>query len=198
MSDLAGRRADTSRRWFQAGQRAAADQFEARLSKRRAETARTEAAIRQGREQAHAGWLAGELIPYRITMYLDARGLEGPDVDERCLAREPQVDLWEAGRLYPSWEQLLALAELVEAPPRAFFVQLGDPAPLRWQDTTLRHHVPDERPCPAPTDQLDLFAEPQVDDGPVLRFTREALVEAAARYGVTAPPAELRVLGGDR
>lgn len=62
--------------------------------------------------------------PDRITCALDIRGLEGPDVDRRCLAAEPDVDEWEAGRAAPTWEQLLALAELTDFPVR-FFTEPG-------------------------------------------------------------------------
>ncbi len=75
------------------------------------ELARLEEAYRAGRVLAQ---------PDRITCALDLHGLEGPDVDRQCLAAEPAVDEWEAGRAAPSWEQLLALAELTGFSPLFF------------------------------------------------------------------------------
>jgi transcriptional regulator with XRE-family HTH domain len=49
-----------------------------------------------------------------ITMWLDYRRLDGPEVDAACGVAEPTVDLWEAGRVYPTWEQLTALAKLCQ------------------------------------------------------------------------------------
>ena len=136
---------------------------------------------------ARVKWAAGEVIPDRITFWLDLCCLEGPEVDEQCLAREPEVDLWEAGTLYPSWEQMCALARLVGTQPIAF-VTPG--RRIRWQDTSLKFHLPDPpRPAGDPG-QIDLFGEPP-PEGPVLRFTRAALAEAAERYGVR-PAGDLR------
>ncbi len=75
------------------------------------ELARLEEAYRTGRVLAQ---------PDRITCALDLRGMDGPDVDRHCLAAEPDVDEWEAGRAAPSWEQLLALADLTGFSPRFF------------------------------------------------------------------------------
>ena len=66
-------------------------------------------------------WQAGALVPYNLTRYLNAGGHYGPEVDVACLAEEPAVDEWEAGTRYPTWEQLLALAELVGVEPAALF-----------------------------------------------------------------------------
>jgi hypothetical protein len=76
----------------------------------------------QSWQQARRAWEAGLIVPHRITLALDARGLYGPDVDLECGALEPAVDEWEAGTRYPTWEQLLKLARLCQAPPAFFAV----------------------------------------------------------------------------
>lgn len=161
---------------------------------RRPRTARTtplSQAQERDADEAHRRWLAGELIPDRITHVLDLRMLDGPEVDEQCLAHEPEVDLWEAGKLYPSWEQVEALARLVDFPPIFLFRPPRCP-PIRYEDTSLVFHMDGPAPVRPPglAGQLDLFDEPP-PDGPVLRFTRAALTEAAARYGVR-PVGDLR------
>jgi hypothetical protein len=60
-------------------------------------------------------------VPGRITVALDARGLKGPDVDEACGVAEPVVDLWEAGVLLPSREQVQAVASLTGFPAETFY-----------------------------------------------------------------------------
>lgn len=72
-------------------------------------------------DPAYELWRAGALVPYLVTRMLDANGLYGPDVDRACLAEEPAVDEWEAGTRYPTWPQLLALAELVGVEPAYLF-----------------------------------------------------------------------------
>lgn len=145
-------------------------------------------------DEAHRRWLAGELIPDRITSSLDLRMLDGPEVDEQCGAHEPEVDLWEAGKLYPSWSQVEALARLVDF-PLIYFVTPPRCPPIRYEDTSLVFHMDGPAPVRPPglAGQLDLFAEPE-PDGPVLRFTRAALAEAVNRYGIR-PSAELRPVG---
>ncbi len=79
--------------------------------------------LRKGRlVKLEADYRAGRVRPQpaRITTALDWRGLYGPDVDVQCLAQEPAVDEWEAGRAAPSWEQLVALAELTDWPIEFF------------------------------------------------------------------------------
>lgn len=65
-------------------------------------------------------WRDGLVSPRAITAALDMRALYGPEVDEACGVQEPAVDQWEAGQLYPSWEQLDALARLTGFPVRFF------------------------------------------------------------------------------
>ena len=69
-----------------------------------------------------------KLNPKRITMALDICGLEGPGVDEACGVKEPVVDLWEAGKLTPTREQLDALCRLTGHPLKFFY--LTDPEPV--------------------------------------------------------------------
>jgi len=131
--------------WGKAGQRLTEDEL---LHRRRQATARRN----QSRTVRHASdriayrlWRAGQLQPYLITMNLDAAGLFGPGVDEACGAAEPDVDLWEAGQLYPTWDQLLKLAELVGTTPRRLCERRDI---LAVSQTSMRFHgyADDERP----------------------------------------------------
>lgn len=124
-----------------------------RLTDREAERrARAATAARNRRQQsrdadnrvAYRLWRAGELQPYLITHALDARSLYGPKVDIACGAAEPDVDLWEAGKLYPTWRQLLLLAELCGVTARLLCTR-RDLVPA--ERTSLRFHMPiDDRP----------------------------------------------------
>jgi hypothetical protein len=67
-------------------------------------------------------------VPERITAALDIRGLYGPEVDRACGVEEPAVDLWEAGDLVPTAEQVEALSRLTGFPVRFFY--LPPPAKL--------------------------------------------------------------------
>lgn len=67
-------------------------------------------------EEARLVWEFGELSPYKLTLWMDYRGINGPEVDHHCGVEEPTVDQWEAGTVYPTWEQLLALAEFCQIP----------------------------------------------------------------------------------
>lgn len=127
-----------------------------------AERRAREAAERE--QEAYRAWEAGLVVPDRITTALDAAGLDGPEVDLACGVEEPAVDRWEAGILYLSWEELVALAELTGYPV-GFFVQPVTTVITPW-DTSLRFH--------AKLDPAD--AAP-----PVLAFTPGAL--AAFRAG---------------
>lgn len=83
-------------------------------------------------------WKCGLVVPYAITTALNAHGLYGPEVDDACGVREPAVDLWEEGKLYPTWEQLLALAGLTQYPV-VYFVTARQP--ISVLDTSMRFHV---------------------------------------------------------
>lgn len=104
---------------------------------------------------AHQRWRAGLVVPHVITMALDFHDLFGPEVDLACHASEPAVDRWEAGKLYPRWDQLCALTELTQWPTARFMV-LGHPIGIA--DTSMRFHLP--RPW---VERVDLR-------GPVTRY----------------------------
>jgi hypothetical protein len=81
--------------------------------------------IRQRNEREHAArdaWARGQVVPHRITIALDFCELDGPGVDHACGVEEPAVDQWEEGTRYPTWEQLLALAELTGFDVRFFLM----------------------------------------------------------------------------
>lgn len=106
--------------WGKAGQRLTPEQV-AERERQRQEASRRAAAISRPQVEkreadARRAWEAGLVRPDMLTLWLDYRGLDGPGVDAACGVREPTVDLWEAGRVYPSWEQLLALAKLCQVP----------------------------------------------------------------------------------
>lgn len=127
-----------TRHWGKAGQRLSEQEVEVRA--RAATARRNQATARREADDAIAYrlWQAGELRPYRITRALDAKALYGPEVDAACGANEPDVDLWEAGKLYPTWEQVILLAKLTGVTPR--FLCTPDPHQLRVEDTSLRFH----------------------------------------------------------
>lgn len=84
--------------------------------------------------EGHRLWAAGKLVPAAITMHLGV--LDGPEVDAACLAVEPEVDQWEAGILYPTWEQTAALAALCRCSVAALTMR---PVPI--QSTSLWLHM---------------------------------------------------------
>jgi hypothetical protein len=88
-------------------------------------------------QEAYRQWAAGKVVPHRITVALDTHSLYGPEVDEACGAQEPDVDMWEAGTLYPTWEQLCLLAKLTGFTPRFFMIQPTDLLPVQ---TSMRFH----------------------------------------------------------
>lgn len=88
--------------------------------------------------QARADYDQHKLVPARITIALDLRGLYGPEVDTACDAAEPDVDRWEAGELYPTWRQVELLAALTDFPVHFFFLPIDADRP--W--STLDIHFP--------------------------------------------------------
>jgi len=116
-------------------------------------------------------WREGLLVPAQITFALDLAGLHGPDVDIACGANEPDVDLWEAGKLYPTWEQTQALAALTEQPIRRFFTR---PTPLSMNETSMRFHRP---------------PDPERETPPIPRFADAVVAERAGTvlHGGRAP-----------
>lgn len=93
--------------------------------------------------EARTAWEAGQVRPYLVSAWLDYRGFYGPGVDQALGVPEPSVDLWEAGQLYPTWEQFQALGTLCGVPLRLF--TSADPRPPRvWVcgSAALRHLPP--------------------------------------------------------
>lgn len=116
-----------TRKWGKAGERLApltTAEKQAR-AKRLAANASDERAIANSLDETRRAWEQGRIFPYRITMALDMGGHYGPEVDIACLAEEPAVDEWEAGTRYPTWEQLLALADLTSCMPKFFTIARG-------------------------------------------------------------------------
>lgn len=76
----------------------------------------------------YAEWKAGELRPWRLTIAFNTVGAVGDWVDAACGTRPPFVDLWEAGHVYPRWEELVRVGALTGTP-------LPDllSAPQRWE-----------------------------------------------------------------
>lgn len=73
-----------------------------------------------GQSDPVEAWRDGLVSPRAITAALDMRALYGPEVDHACGVQEPAVDQWEAGLLYPTWEQLEALSRLTQFPVQYF------------------------------------------------------------------------------
>jgi transcriptional regulator with XRE-family HTH domain len=100
----------------------------------------------------HAGrqaWQEGRVQPFVITQGLNVRQLDGPLVDELCGTSEPAVDMWEAGQLYPTWDELKALADATDFPV-AYFTT-AERTPIAFEDTTLRFHLKrGQKPAGAP------------------------------------------------
>ena len=188
-------------RWGRHGERLTPAECERRDRARAAARNRARVHAAADERVAYARWRAGLVVPAMITMALDLRGLYGPQVDRACLAAEPDVDQWEAGELYPSWEQLRALARLTGMAP-SWFVR-SDVEPLRVWETSMVFHlraaeraywqrqpapvmrypraVLDERP-PSPPDLPDADPVDLLDDDE-LRQLRERIAET---YGAAA------------
>jgi hypothetical protein len=81
------------------------------------------------RQEAKRLISTGRIVPARITIALDIRGLEGPEVDTACGAAEPDVDWWEAGWSVPTPQQVERLAALTGFPV-AFFYRPVPPGPF--------------------------------------------------------------------
>jgi hypothetical protein len=127
-------------RWGKAGVRRDPAEAAARRSRILAARNAAELHAAAAEKKAYAMWKAGKVVPWRITIALDANDLYGPEVDEACGAAEPDVDQWEAGVLYPTWNQLLALSELTGCTPE-FFMWSHMEEIYTAADTTVRFHV---------------------------------------------------------
>lgn len=148
------------RRWGKAGQRLDLDERDRQRIRAKANRARQ--FTQADNERAWQEWRDGLACPNRITTALNMRDLYGPEVDEACLAREPEVEQWEAGERYPMWPQLLALAELTGFTARFFTTNDVVPVPI-WQ-TSLWFHM-------SKAEQHAYEREPP----PVMRFPRAVL-----------------------
>lgn len=142
------------RRWGKAGVRLTEQEAAARAREIIARRNQAETSRKAATEQARRRWADGLMVPWCITVALDALSLYGPEVDVQCNAHEPEVDLWEEGRLYPRWDQVEALAVLTGKSP-GFFM---DEPRVKPGDTTLRFHLRSKDETP-----------------PVLRFTDYAI-----------------------
>lgn len=128
---------------------------------------------RESEQLARERWERGQVVPHRITLALDIHQLYGPEVDIACGATEPAVDEWEAGIRYPTWEQLLALAELVAH--------------------DVRYFTPDDPAAGAFTPDDVVFVcyrnrrnwNPRIEiPAPILAFTPEAIAATLGGYCV--------------
>ena len=128
------------RRWGKAGIRLTPEQAAALDTRNRRKATESAELTRRDNAAARRAWAAGLIAPCTITIALDAHGLYGPEVDRACRAEEPDVDLWEAGKLYPRWDQLVALAALTHVTPRWF--TNGPHTPLSCAETSMRFHLP--------------------------------------------------------
>ena len=150
-------------RWGKAGVRLTDEQIAANNARARA--------TKEHRDYtdglAYQCWREGRISPASITLALDAHGLEGPEVDEACGAREPDVDRWEAGVLYPTWDQLCKLAKLCLVTPYWFTFSHGR---LDVRDTSMRFHIPAHAGGGRPKK-------------PVLFFTPEAIAATVRNQG---------------
>ena len=132
----------------------------------RAENARRQ---READAAAHQAWELGAAVPHRITIALDLCQLYGPEVDLACGAREPAVDQWEEGSRYPTWEQLVALAELTGFPVGFFTPKPDEIHPLGPDVAFIC-----KRSSPSWNPRVEVPA-------PILSFTPEAI--AATVHG---------------
>ena len=80
-----------------------------------------DAVWRQGEPRRQKLLAQGTPNRHRITLALDYRMLDGPEVDVWCGGKEPMVDMWEAGTLVPTGEQVMLLAALTQYPVEWFY-----------------------------------------------------------------------------
>jgi hypothetical protein len=157
--------------WGKAGERLTVDEARKRAGKRSRQRGRERFVEAKSVSQARSAWERGLVKPWRITAALDLGQLYGPEVDRACGVEEPAVDRWEAGELYPTWEQLEALSRLTNFPV-AFFTSDAPPIDEGTAFICSRMRQP---------------TGPVKD--PVLQFSHEALVLAGVREA--APIGEL-------
>lgn len=127
------------RKWGKAGERLDPVERQKRHRQLAVERNRTEVRQKRDAEEGLRLWQAGKLIPWRITFALDSIEADGPEVDIACGAREPDVDHWELGIKYPTWDQTEALSRYTGFTVPWFCI---DERPPSVHDTTLRWHLP--------------------------------------------------------
>ncbi len=153
------------RRWGRAGQRLMPGEAEG-LDRVRAATRNKRAAgVATRLSEAKQEWAAGQMQPHSITTALDRAEQHGPEVDTALGVMEPTVDWWEAGIVYPRWQDVLNLAELCKVVPSILTRH------HTWIDashTSLRHHVKDAA----------------VSEPLVLAFTPQAVADTLRAEGV--------------
>lgn len=136
------------RRWGKAGVRLTDEQVRQKQAREFWAKQRTDEAVQVSTARAHEKWAMGLVVPAHITIALDAAGLYGPEVDVACGVVEPAVDMWEAGRLYPTWEQIVALAQLTGKTSAYFMAPVHHvTTPL---ETSMRFHVKRDERIPLP------------------------------------------------
>lgn len=138
------------------------------------ERAEAAARRREADRDAHERWERGQVVPHRITLALNIRELYGPEVDAACGVAEPAVDEWEAGTRYPTWEQLLALAELTGYAP-GFFIAPSDGRELGQSDGDVMFVCYRNRKNWNPRIEIPR---------PILAFTPEAIAATVGGYCV--------------
>ncbi len=124
-------------RWGKAGVRLTPAEADKRAAAVRARTNRERAHREASGARARAHWVAGAMLPSQITAALG--DLEGPEVDQACGVEEPTVDHWELGLVYPTWGQVLKLAELTGHSPEFICKPVE---PLLASETSMRFHIP--------------------------------------------------------
>ncbi len=112
------------------------DQRAAKLAADQSITDRVAYGTAQARVENERLIAAGKVVPARITLAMNLRGLEGPEVDIECGTvegnRDPDagdVDMWELGLAVPTREQVELMAKLTDFPP-AWFYRPMEPGPL--------------------------------------------------------------------
>jgi hypothetical protein len=108
------------------------------LAAGQAEAQRAGYAAALARQQDERLIRSGRVVPARITLALDLRGLEGPEVDVACGGTEPDVDMWELGLATPAPRQVAMLAQLTGFPVACFYQPLR-PGPLAGSAITVCH-----------------------------------------------------------
>lgn len=148
-------------RWGKAGQRLTDAEIEQRARARAKSRAEQDRSRLAAEAEGLRLWKAGRLVPACITLALDAKELNGPEVDRACGAEEPDVDHWELGILYPRWQQTRLLAELCGV----------------WVPILCRDMEPIRPLC-------GKFRFPGDEAPPIMRFAPEAIATTLRAEGV--------------